>query len=69
MISRSILFEYTRLGSAGCVEDSVVFGRYCVDKEGNAAHEADAELDWVGDARAREEGGSDQNVFTLSRES
>ena len=54
LITRSILFEYTRIGSAGCIEDSVVFGRYCVDKEGNAAHEADSEIDWVGDARVRE---------------
>ena len=54
LISRSILFEYTRIGSAGCVEDSVVFGRYCVDKEGNTAHEADTQLDWVGDARVRD---------------
>jgi len=54
VISRSILFEYTRIGSAGFIEDSVVFGRYCVDKDGNTAHEADAQLDWVGDARVRE---------------
>jgi mannose-1-phosphate guanylyltransferase len=54
VISRSILFQYTRIGSAGCVEDSMVFGRYCVDKDGNAAHERDAELDWVGDARVRQ---------------
>ena len=62
VISRSILFEYTRLGSAGFVEDSVVFGRYCVDKDGNAAHQDDAELDWVGDARARD---GDDNVVTM----
>ncbi len=53
VISRSILFEHTRIGSAGCVEDSVVFGRYCVDKDGNSAHDDDRELDWVGDARVR----------------
>lgn len=51
VISRSILFEHTRIGSAGCVEDSVVFGRYCVDKDGITTHDADTELDWVGDAR------------------
>lgn len=56
LISRSILFEHTRIGGAGCVEDSVVFGRYCVDKDGNAAHETDGEIDWVGDARARGNG-------------
>ncbi len=62
VISRSILFEYTRLGSAGCVEDSVVFGRYCVDKDGNAAHQGDMELDWVGDARVLESG---EKVVTM----
>lgn len=50
-IARSILFEYTRIGSAGRVTDSVVCGRYCVDKDGNPAHADDIELDWVGDAR------------------
>ncbi|MDH3689896.1 MAG: NDP-sugar synthase [Gammaproteobacteria bacterium] len=50
-IVRSILFEYTRIGSAGRVDDSVVLGPYCVDKDGNPAHAGDAELDWVGDAR------------------
>lgn len=53
-ISRSILFDYTRIGSAGCVKDSVVSGRHCVDKEGNAIHDPDTEIDWVGDARVLE---------------
>ena len=50
-IVRSILFEHTRIGSRGVVEDAVVFGRNCVDKDGNAIHAGDVELDWVSDAR------------------
>jgi len=53
VISRSILFEHTHIGSHGCVEDHVVFGRHCVDKDGNPAGESDGEIDWVGDARAK----------------
>ena len=53
VISRSILFEHTHIGSDGCVEDHVVFGRYCVDKDGNLARDTEGEIDWVGDARAR----------------
>ncbi len=51
-ISRSILFDYTRISSSGCIKDSVVSGRHCVDKEGNAIHEAESPVEWVGDARA-----------------
>jgi mannose-1-phosphate guanylyltransferase len=57
-ISRSILFDYTRIGSAACVRDCVVSGRHCVDKEGNAIHDPDTTLDWVGDARALEQTGT-----------
>lgn len=53
VISRSILFEHTHIGSTGCVQDQVVFGRYCVDKDGNLARDTEGEIDWVGDARAR----------------
>ncbi|MGA8262231.1 MAG: NDP-sugar synthase [Arenicellales bacterium] len=52
-ISRSILFEHTHIGSAGRVRDHVVFGRYCVDKDGKPADDTKGEIDWVGDARAR----------------
>jgi len=51
-VERSILFEYTRIGGSGCVNDAVVFGRYCVDKHGNSLATEGADLDWVGDARA-----------------
>ncbi len=50
-VTRGILFEYTRIGGGGHVEDSVVFGRFCVDKDGNSLDTRDAMLDWVGDAR------------------
>lgn len=53
IISRSILFEHTHIGASGCVEDHVVFGRYCVDKDGKPAQGAGGQIDWVGDARAR----------------
>jgi mannose-1-phosphate guanylyltransferase len=33
-IRRSILFDYNRLGSRSRIEDSLVFGRYCVDRNG-----------------------------------
>jgi len=48
---RSILFEHTRIGSAGSLREAVVYGRYCVDKDGNTLEHEGTELDWVGDAR------------------
>lgn len=53
-ILRSILFEYSRIGGRGVVNESVVFGRNCVDKEGNPIQTDESELDWVGDARDTE---------------
>jgi mannose-1-phosphate guanylyltransferase len=50
-IRRSILFEYTHIGSAGRVEDSLVFGRFCVDKQGNSVDTEAGNIDWVRDAR------------------
>ena len=50
-ISRSILFEYSRIGSRGRVTESLVFGRNCVDQDGNPTPDPDGNLDWVGDAR------------------
>ncbi len=50
-IRRSILFEYSRLGSRADVNEAVVFGRNCVDKEGNPIHAGDTQLDWVSDSR------------------
>ena len=50
-ISRSILFEYSRIGPRGRVAESLVFGRNCVDQDGNPLPDLDGTLDWVGDAR------------------
>jgi mannose-1-phosphate guanylyltransferase len=50
-ISRSILFEYSRIGARGQVTDALVFGRNCVDREGNIVSLDEGDLDWVGDAR------------------
>ena len=50
-ISKSIIFEYTRIGSASIVKDSVAFGRFFVDKEGKAFTSEDMHLDWVTDSR------------------
>lgn len=50
-VTRSILFGHTRIGSRGRVSEAVVFGKNCVDKEGQPIHRGDSEIDWVGDAR------------------
>lgn len=50
-ISKSIIFEYTRIGSASIVKNSVAFGRFFVDKDGNNFESEDMHLDWVTDSR------------------
>lgn len=50
-ISKSIIFEYTRIGSASIVEDSVVVGQFFVDKDGKSFESEDMHLDWVTDSR------------------
>ena len=50
-ISKSIIFEYTRIGSASIVKDSVAFGRFFVDKHGKSFESDDMHLDWVTDSR------------------
>ena len=50
-IHRSMLFEYTRMRGHGAVFEAVVFGRYCVDKDGNTVPTQESGVDWVGDAR------------------
>ncbi len=53
-VSRSVIFEYTRIGSHAWLEDMVVCGVYGVDKIGRAVNLADADLGWiVEDARTR----------------
>ena len=50
-ICRSMLFEHTLMRKHGAVNEAVVFGRYCVDKEGSPVASQGAGLGWVGDAR------------------
>ena len=50
-ISRSILFEYSRLGSGARVTESLVFGQNCVAQDGNPTPDPSGNLDWVGDSR------------------
>jgi len=50
-ISKSIIFEYTRIGAASVVENSVAFGRFFVDKDGNNFDSDQMHLDWVTDSR------------------
>ncbi len=50
-VHKSMLFEHTLMRQHGAVFEAVVFGRYCVDKEGHPVESKGSELDWVGDAR------------------
>jgi mannose-1-phosphate guanylyltransferase len=51
-VSNSVIFEYSRLGRGVRLVDKLVFGRYCVDKEGAAIDVQAAALDWlITDAR------------------
>lgn len=50
-ISKSIIFEYTRIGATSIVKDSVVVGRFFVDKDGRSFESEAMQLDWVTDSR------------------
>lgn len=51
-VSNSVIFEYSRLGSTVKLVDKLVFGHYCVDKNGVAFNIQEAALDWlITDAR------------------
>ena len=50
-ISKSIIFEYTRIGSDSAVENAVAYGKFFVDKDGNSFESSDIHLDWVTDSR------------------
>lgn len=39
--------------SRGAIFEAVVFGRYCVDKDGQPVSTQESGVDWVGDARDR----------------
>lgn len=46
-VENSVIFEYSRLGSDVRLVDKLVFGRYCVDKNGAAIDMEAAALDWL----------------------
>ena len=46
-VENSVIFEYSRLGSEVRLVDKLVFGRYCVDKNGAAIDMEAAALDWL----------------------
>ena len=51
-VDNSVIFEYSRLGEGVRLVDKLVFGRYCVDKDGAAIDVQAAALDWlITDAR------------------
>jgi mannose-1-phosphate guanylyltransferase len=51
-VDNSVIFEYSRLGPGVWLKDKLVFGRYCVDKNGAAIDVQAAALDWlITDAR------------------
>jgi len=52
IVSNSVIFEYSRLGRGVRLVDKLVFGRYCVDKNGSTIDLQAAALDWlITDAR------------------
>ncbi len=50
-VRKSLLFEHTLMRKHGMVNEAVVFGKHCVDKEGRPFASTGSGLDWVGDAR------------------
>ncbi len=46
-IDNSVVFEYSRIGEEVCLTDRLVFGRYCVDKNGETIDLQAAALDWL----------------------
>ncbi|MDJ0724269.1 MAG: NDP-sugar synthase [Prochloraceae cyanobacterium] len=46
-VENSVIFEYSRLGSGACLIDKLVYGRYCVDKNGASIDLQAAALDWL----------------------
>ena len=52
-ISKSIIFDYTRIGSTSIVKDSVAFGKFVVDREGSSFESDNMHIDWVSDSRIK----------------
>ncbi len=46
-IDNSIIFDYSKIGKGVRLVDKLVFGRYCVGKNGNHFDLQDASLDWL----------------------
>ncbi len=46
-IDNSVVFEYSRIGQEVCLTDRLVFGRYCVNKNGETIDLQAAALDWL----------------------
>jgi mannose-1-phosphate guanylyltransferase len=46
-IDNSIIFEYSRIGAGVRLVDKLVFGRYCVDRNGDHFDLQEAALDWL----------------------
>ncbi len=46
-IDNSIIFDYSSIGNGVQLVDKLVFGRYCVDKNGDHFDLKDASLDWL----------------------
>lgn len=47
IVDKSVIFEYSRIGSGVRLIDKLVFGRYCVDKNGASIDMQAAALDWL----------------------
>ncbi len=47
IIDNSIIFDYSRIGSGVQLVEKLVFGRYCVDKNGDHFDLQEAALDWL----------------------
>jgi mannose-1-phosphate guanylyltransferase len=46
-IDNSIIFDYSRIGPGVCLVEKLVFGRYCVDRNGDHLDLQEAALDWL----------------------
>jgi mannose-1-phosphate guanylyltransferase len=52
-VTRSVLFEYTRILPGARVEEKIVFKEYCVDRDGAMSHVSEFEISEWGNARNR----------------
>ena len=55
VIDNSIIFDYSRIGAGVQLVEKLVFGRYCVGKDGDHFDLQEAALDWlITDARRQD---------------